>query len=212
MNSDHMWTASWNVNLSDAECCGGECSSTKHYEASTGLSWVDSFILWFPGNISYLIMPEYISSILLPGSPHNNSNSHQQLLAYHVQDTVSYASPSHLALQLFSSGKHSISAKLSIEGSLKVAHLCMCQDHAGPIRPLAGLRGGGPPSGSGEPGCFVLGGPVPVTRSPLDADFPPPASSWPSAFFIHGWHRLLLDPDIRRPEGPGTELGSQPLL
>lgn len=126
--------------------------------------------------------------------------------------TVSYASPSHLALQLFSSGKHSISAKLSIEGSLKVAHLCMCQDHAGPIRPLAGLRGGGPPSGSGEPGCFVLGGPVPVTRSPLDADFPPPASSWPSAFFIHGWHRLLLDPDIRRPEGPGTELGSQPLL
>lgn len=98
-------------------------------------------------------MPEYIASVLrhmkLTGSLHNNnnSNSHQQLLAYYIQDTVSYASPSHSALQLFSSSKHSISVKLFIKGSLKiptnqVAHLCMCQDHAGPIGPLAGLRGG----------------------------------------------------------------------
>lgn len=118
--------------------------------------------------------------------------------------TLSYAGPSHLALHLFSSGKHSTSAKLSTQGSLKYpptrfAHLCMGWDHAGPMGPLAGLRGGGPPSGSGEPGYCVLGDPVPVTRSLLDADFPPPASSWPSAFFIHGWHCLLLDPDIRRP-------------
>lgn len=70
----------------------------------------------------------------------------------------------------------------------------MCQDHAGPGWPTwrrTSFR-------IRKARLLCSWWSIPVTRSPLDADFPPPASSWPSAFFIHGWHCLLLDLDIRR--------------